>query len=226
MHFENKRVIIFDLDGTLIDSIPDLTEAVNYMLGQLTMERCPQERVRHWVGNGVEILVKRALLGDVQMRGALDNALFEKGLRLFLEYYKEHLGCATTLYPHVKTTLKTLHARGYTLALVTNKPIAFAQPILDGLHLASLFSICLGGDSLANKKPHPQPLLHVCNELDITPSQSVMVGDSKNDIEAANSASMQSIGVSYGYNYGESIEAYNPSVVVEDFAQILEFLEG
>jgi phosphoglycolate phosphatase len=109
--------------------------------------------------------------------------------------------------------------------LVTNKPYAFIRPLLEGLGLAGLFELCLGGDSLERRKPDPMPLLHVTSELGVCVTECVMVGDSKNDIVAAKSAKMQSIGVTYGYNYGEAIHNYAPDRVVEDFSQILECLE-
>ncbi len=111
---------------------------------------------------------------------------------------------------------------GYRLAIVTNKPFAFVEPILEGLKLTGLFELILGGDSLTQKKPDPMPLLHVCTTLGVAVEACVMVGDSKNDILAANACSMQSLGVTYGYNYGEDINSYNPDVVVDDFADILK----
>jgi len=226
LQFDNKKVIIFDLDGTLIDSVPDLAVAVNYMLGVLKMEEYSQDTIRYWVGNGASTLVHRALLGEADTSKAVDEELFNRGLKIFLEYYAQHLSHTTTLYPNVKTTLQELKQQGFTLAIVTNKPFAFVEPILSGLGIDKLFSLHLGGDSLELKKPDPLPLLHVCEILNVSVDEAVMVGDSKNDILAANGAKMQSIGVSYGYNYGEAIEHYNPSIVVDDFGKILAMMEG
>lgn len=107
---------------------------------------------------------------------------------------------------------------------MTNKPYAFIEPILNGLGLKNIFELCLGGDSLENRKPHPQQLFHICKELNISIENSIMIGDSKNDILAAQSAGMNSIGVSYGYNYGEDISLSQPDAVVDDFADILKRL--
>jgi phosphoglycolate phosphatase len=221
LKFSNKKVILFDLDGTLIDSAPDLALAVNHMLEALNRETFNEEIIRYWVGNGAQVLVKRALSGQSEIDENLDPVLFEKALDIFLTFYAQNLAVTTATYPNVPTTLHTLKEAGYRLVIVTNKPFDFVGPILEGLNLGELFELHLGGDSLAQKKPDPTPLLHVCDQLNVTVEQCVMVGDSKNDILAANAAKMQSIGVSYGYNYGEEIGVYNPDVVFDDFADIL-----
>ncbi len=222
MNFSNKEVILFDLDGTLIDSAPDLAVAVNHMLHTLKRETFSEDIIRYWVGNGAQVLVKRALSGQSEIDENLDPVEFEKALDIFLTFYAQNLAVTTVTYPNVPATLKALKEAGYRLAIVTNKPFDFVAPILKGLNLDGLFELHLGGDSLPQKKPDPAPLLHVCEQLNVTVAQCVMVGDSKNDILAANAAKMQSIGVSYGYNYGEDIGSYNPDVVVDDFADILK----
>jgi len=224
LKFNKKKVILFDLDGTLIDSAPDLAVAVNHMLEALNRETFSQDIIRYWVGNGAQVLVKRALSGQSEIDANLDSVLFEKALDIFLTFYAQNLAVTTEPYPNVPATLKSLKEAGYRLAIVTNKPFDFVAPILKGLNLDGLFELHLGGDSLPQKKPDPAPLLHVCEQLNVTVEQCVMVGDSKNDILAANAAKMQSIGVTYGYNYGEDIGSYNPDVVVDDFADILKFL--
>lgn len=224
LKFNNKEVILFDLDGTLIDSAPDLAVAVNHMLRTLNRATFSEDIIRFWVGNGAQVLVKRALSGQSDIDENLDPILFEKALEIFLTFYAQNLALTTEPYPNVPSTLKTLKEAGYRLAIVTNKPFDFVAPILKGLNLDGLFELHLGGDSLPQKKPDPTPLLHVCEQLNITVEQCVMVGDSKNDILAANAANMQSIGVSYGYNYGEDIGIYDPDIVVNNFGDILKFL--
>lgn len=224
MKFNNKKVILFDLDGTLIDSVPDLAVAVNHMLEALGRETFSEDVIRYWVGNGAQVLVKRALSGESIVDENLDLALFEKALDIFLTFYAQNLAITTEPYPNVTSTLNALKEMGYRLAIVTNKPFDFVGPILESLNLSDLFEFYVGGDSLAQKKPYPMPLLHICEKLGVTVDECVMVGDSKNDILAANAAKMQSIGVSYGYNYGEDIGFYNPDVVVDDFADILKFM--
>ncbi len=224
LKFNNKKVILFDLDGTLIDSAPDLALAVNHMLNALNRDTFSQDIIRYWVGNGAQVLVKRALSGQSEIDENLDPVLFEKALDIFLSFYAQNLAVTTITYPNVPSTLKSLKSMGYRLAIVTNKPFAFVEPILEGLKLTGLFELILGGDSLDQKKPDPAPLLHVCEQLNVTVEQCVMVGDSKNDILAANTCGMQSIGVTYGYNYGEDIGVFDPDVVINNFGDLLKFL--
>ncbi len=224
MKFSNKKAILFDLDGTLIDSAPDLALAVNHMLKTLERPLFSEEIIRYWVGNGAQILVKRALSGQNDINENLDAALLEKALEIFLTFYAQNLAVTTVTYPNVPTTLHALKEAGYRLTIVTNKPFAFVEPILEGLKLTGLFELILGGDSLAQKKPDAMPLLYVCTTLDITVEECVMIGDSKNDILAANACGMQSVGVTYGYNYGEDIGVYEPSIVIDDFSELVEAL--
>ena len=224
MKLKNKKLLIFDLDGTLINSALDLALSVNYMLETLGCETFDETIIHGWVGNGALTLVKRALSGTRTVDENLDEIYVEKALRIFLDYYQKNLCNATVPYPHVLTTLETLKQKGYTLAIVTNKPFSFVAPILENLKMDGLFQLILGGDSLSEKKPHPMPLLHVCDTLDVKVEASMMIGDSKNDILAANSSNMYSIGVTYGYNYGESIEVHKPTLVIDNFVELLEVL--
>jgi len=220
--FSNKKIILFDLDGTLINSSPDLALAVNHMLKTLDRDTFSEDVIHGWVGNGAQTLVQRALSGNSEIDKNLNTAFAADALETFLAFYAQNLCMATVTYPNVSSTLNALKSMGYRLAIVTNKPFAFVEPILEGLDLKGLFELILGGDSLAQKKPDPAPLLHVCDALGVTVEECVMVGDSKNDILAANACCMQSIGVTYGYNYGEDIGVYNPDIVIGDFADILK----
>lgn len=226
MTFSNKKLLIFDLDGTLIDSVPDLAEAVNNMLKQLKRETFSTDTIRGWVGNGAETLVKRALSGSSKINTQLEPAFISKALTIFLDVYTQNLCNTTRTYPHVKKTLKRLKKEGYAMSIVTNKPFAFVTPILNGLGLDGLFELILGGDSLPVKKPDPLPLLHTCQQLGYTIEEAVMIGDSKNDILAANTAQMESVGVTYGYNYGEDITTFSPTIVIDDFQTLLDVLAG
>jgi phosphoglycolate phosphatase len=225
MKLENKNLILFDLDGTLIDSGPDLVLAINHMLEKLNKEKFTQEIIHSWVGNGAQTLVKRALLGKSDISEEVDEELFQKSIDIFLDFYANNLTVATVMYPNVKNTLESLHNAGFTLALVTNKPYEFVEPILKSFDIDGLFSLTIGGNSLDVKKPDPKPLLYVLDKLNYNIEQSVMVGDSKNDIEAANRTNMDSIAVTYGYNYNQDIRVFNPTCIIDDFADILDILK-
>lgn len=226
LRFCNKKVIIFDLDGTLIDSSPDLSRAVNHMLKELNLFIFSESTVHGWVGNGASTLVKRALSGSSVIDDSIKVELFDKALDSFLKFYAKNLCVATTLYPNVKETLESLKSEGYTLVIVTNKPFDFVAPILKGLGLDELFEFYLGGDSLEKRKPDPMPLLYVCKKLNVAVEECVMIGDSKNDIISANHAKIESIGVTYGYNYGEDIGIHQPTMIVDDFSNILPSFIG
>ena len=225
MKLRNKELILFDLDGTLVDSVPDLALALNDMLKSLERETFSVDIIRAWVGNGAQTLVKRGLSGSAEIDKNIEKELFEKALAIFLKSYAKYLCVETVTYPNVVSTLQTLKDQGFRLALVTNKPFDFIKPLLDGLGMKDMFELCLGGDSLEKKKPEPEPFLHICKTLGVSVEKSLIVGDSKNDILAAKSAKMQSIAVTYGYNYGEDISVHNPDYVVDDFAEILSILE-
>lgn len=222
----NKKLIIFDLDGTLIDSAPDLANAINYMLQELGQKSFSEELINTWVGNGAQTLVKRALLGKKEVDEEVDVLLFEKGLQIFLEHYEENICVNTFLYPKVKETLVHLHKKEYLLSIVTNKPYKFVQPILESLEIENFFHDYIGADSLERKKPDPMPLQYMCDKFSVNIENALMIGDSKNDILAAQALNMHSIGVSYGYNYAEPISVHNPTHIVDDFSKIAELLTG
>jgi phosphoglycolate phosphatase len=224
LEFKDKKVIIFDLDGTLIDSAPDLALAVNHMLTTVNHKPFDETTIDGWVGNGASILVRRALSGSRNIDERIECEFVEKALDVFLKFYAQNLCVKTVAYPNVPQTLQVLKDKGYRLAIVTNKPFDLVEPILKGLRLIEFFEYFIGGDSLSEKKPNPLPLLHVCETLNVSVEECMMVGDSRNDILASHACNMQSIGVTYGYNYGEKIEAYNPSVVFDNFEEILNIL--
>ena len=222
---KSKTTILFDLDGTLIDSVPDLALAINHMLRELGRDEFSQESIRYWVGNGAPMLIKRALVGDVDVDDSLiDKELFDRATNIYMRAYHQYLSVATTTYPKVDSTLEELSKRGFKMAIVTNKPYEFVPPLLKNLNLDRYFDVIIGGDSCESKKPNPQMLECALRELNSSVKQSVMVGDSKNDILSAKSISMDSIALSYGYNYAEDISTYSPDVVVDNFDEILNIL--
>ena len=225
MNFTDKKLLIFDLDGTLVDSAPDLANAINGMLKTIGREQFPLETNRSWVGNGAQVLVERALSADNKISSNLDVKLVGDALITFLAIYRDNVCVDSVLYPEVSATLKELQSRHYRLAIVTNKPLEFVAPILQQLGLENIFERVLGGDSLARKKPDPMPLNYLCEQLAVAPAQCLMIGDSKNDIFAAKNANMHSVGLTYGYNYGEDISIVDPDAVINQFGQLLNCLE-
>ncbi|MGP4118660.1 phosphoglycolate phosphatase [Psychrobacter aquimaris] len=221
----NKQLLIFDFDGTLIDSVPDLADATNAMLTTLGKETYPIETIRNWIGNGSRMLVERALVGNIEVAaGALTKEEADHAEQVFFDAYKNLSGSKTVAYPDVDEGLKKLHAAGYTLALVTNKPIRFVPKILQSFGWQDLFSEVMGGDSLPVKKPDPTPLLHVCASLNVSVAQAIMIGDSRNDILAGQNANMDTLGLSYGYNYGQDIRELNPTEAFDSFADLIAWI--
>ena len=215
--------ILFDLDGTLVDSAPDLTAAMDSMLSTLGREPAGETQVRNWVGNGAGILVKRALAGqfDYQTNPGFSEDDYRKALDLFFTAYSDSNGRQAEVYPGVVPFLQAAHAEGIALGVVTNKPQAFTGPLLQKMQLDRWFAIAVSGDTLPVKKPDPAPLLHALGILGKQPEQCLMVGDSVNDIEAAKRAGMPSVAVSYGYNYGSDVRALGADIVVDSLAELL-----
>jgi phosphoglycolate phosphatase len=224
LKFSNKNTLLFDLDGTLVDSAPDLAFAVNQTLIELGFTPFSQDIIRGWVGNGASILIQRALCGSAEISPDLDNPLTIRALDIFYQVYQTHNCIDTRLYDDVLSTLSELKNRGYRLAIITNKPERFIAPIVNALGLNGLFELIIGGDTLEKRKPDPLPLNYACRQLSVNVSECVMIGDSKNDILAAKAAKMASIALTYGYNYGEDISKYQSELTIDNFADLLSAL--
>ncbi len=216
-------LILFDLDGTLVDSVPDLADAIDTMLEGEGLPLAGEAQVRHWVGNGARMLVRRALTWGLGLTDGeeLDSARFDAGHQGFLRAYRTRFHRRTLLYPGVLDCLEQLHGAGIPMGLVTNKPQEFIAPLLEHFEIAPYFKLSLGGDSLAAKKPDPLPLRHACEAFGVTPAQCLMVGDSRNDILAARACGMPVVALSYGYNHGEPIEATQPDRVIDSLTALL-----
>ena len=226
MQWSNIRAIAFDLDGTLIDSVPDLAAATNATLAQNQYQPVTEALVRSWVGNGAQVLMQRALsyVSAMPEDAPELQVMLEQIMPQFMHHYGEHLQKHSRLYPGVVDTLQQLKQAGFKLAIVTNKPYRFTVPLLTAFGLDELFSEVLGGDSLAKMKPDPMPLQHLLKQWQLDESQLLMIGDSKNDILAAKAANVMSIGLTYGYNYGEDIGLSSPHAICENFADIEQYL--
>ncbi len=216
------RMVMFDLDGTLVDSAPDLGAAANRMLRDLGHDPWSVDHYRVWIGNGVSRLVKRALTGE--MHAEPEAALYDAGIALFRRHYGENVSALSRLYAGVVEVLDHLKREGFTLACVTNKAGVFARPLLKDLGLDHYFALIVAGDTVAKLKPDPLPLLHACEHFGIAPQQGVFVGDSANDIQAARAAGMPVICVSYGYNHGRDVRELNPDRIVDSFAELPQYL--
>ena len=216
------KMVMIDLDGTLIDSAPDLAASANRMLEALGMPTYEQAQVAQWIGNGVSRLVKRGLTGE--MNAEPDAGLYERGYAIFLEAYAELVSDQSRPYPGVVEGLEKLQAAGFQLACITNKAEAFTVPLLQDLDLHKYFKLIISGDTLAKKKPDPLPLLHACEHFGITPDHGVLIGDSINDTQAARNAGMPVILVPYGYNRGQDVRELEPEAVIPSLEQATEYL--
>ena len=213
----------FDLDGTLLDSVPDLTKAIQLTLAELNLPNQQLDSVRGWVGNGARVLVKRALSGN--MKAEVPSDLFERAYPIFLKHYAEHLNENSVLYNGVEQTLQALKDADILLACITNKPEQFTLPLLKELGLLELFDKVVCGDTFQHRKPHPMPLLETAKFFNVSPGQAIMVGDSVNDIAAAQAAGFYSICVDYGYHGEDDVSELGADVVISHFSEINQLLQ-
>lgn len=215
----NPKMVLIDVDGTLVDSVPDLAYCVDEMMKRLDMPVRGEAAVRQWVGNGVQRLVERALTNDLD--GYPDEASFARAMPVFMELYAENTSKRSLLYPGVKEGLDFLqNCAGLKVGCVTNKAAQFTHPLLQDLGIFDRFEIVISGDTLAEKKPHPLPLLHAAEALGVKPEESLMLGDSKSDVKAARAAGFNIICMTYGYNHGEDIRHYEPDAVIDSMAEL------
>jgi phosphoglycolate phosphatase len=212
------RAVGFDLDGTLIDTLPDLAVAINAMLGQLGHSPLAEDRIRTLVGDGAEPLVERALMAGRQ--AGTGDASMTEALAVFKALYSDQLFRKSRVYPGVLSTLRVLAGAGLALCCITNKDGALAQPLMQAAGLAHHLAFTLGPATPEERKPSPALLLRACTRLGVTPQQMLYVGDSATDMEAAHAAGCGAIAVSYGYDERIRNGAGNPDAVIASFSEL------
>lgn len=207
---------LFDLDGTLVDTAPDINAALNHALTRHGAAPVDEGLTRHWVGHGA-----RALVGEAIKTQQLDNSLAEPMYESFLEYYSDHLSVLSAPYPSVVETLQTLRDRGARLAVVTNKLALFTAPLLAELELTNSFDAVVCGDTARNPKPAADPATYACEALRVGPATTLFVGDSATDVDCARAAGCPVVVVRDGYNHGTPAAELGADAVIESFSDLV-----
>lgn len=222
MRVANTRLALFDLDGTLVDSAPDLADAVDAALIAHGFEPPGEALVRGFIGNGAGILIHRAITGEVD--STAPKALFDSVHAQFLDCYAERLFVRSQIYSGVVATLQALASRGWLLACVTNKSARFTEPLLKLAALDPHFALIVSGDSLARKKPDPDQLLHAAATLGVTLDRVIMIGDSITDLNAAQNAGVPCVCVSYGYHANIDLSQHGADHLIDDMSTLPDLL--
>jgi phosphoglycolate phosphatase len=218
------KMVLIDLDGTLVDSVPDLSFCVNEMLREIGRPEVTETKARDWVGNGVERLVKRALTNT--MEDDPEKVVFDQAMPFFMDCYQKNTCVNSVLYDGVAEALAWMEAEGFLLACVTNKAATFTHPLLETMGIMKYFKTVVSGDTLAYKKPRPEPLWHAAEQLGVSAAESLMVGDSTNDVTAARSAGFPVACVTYGYNHGKDIRDAKPDAVMDSLLDLTRLLRS
>lgn len=216
------RGVLIDLDGTLLDTVPDLAAAVNAMRAEFGRAPLPTAQVAAYVGKGADVLVHRALTESLDGRAA--EPAFERGKASFYAHYRRENGRQALVFPGVRDALRLLRERGLALACVTNKPREFTVELLERVGLVD-FDAVVTGDDTREKKPHPAPMLRACELLGVPPAEAAMVGDSENDVLSARAAGCRVIVVETGYNEGRPVGSLDADAIVPgllDAARLIE----
>ncbi|MBC9073597.1 phosphoglycolate phosphatase [Thauera sp. CAU 1555] len=216
------EAVLFDLDGTLLDTIADLAEGANRMLAELGRPLRTLDEVHSFVGKGIPNLVRRCLTENTQAT----EAEIDAALPVFRRHYAEVNGRATRIYPGVLETLAALREQGRRLAVVTNKAEAFTLPLLERMGIAGHFDAVVSGDTLPVKKPDPAVLFHACRLLGVDAGRTVMIGDSANDALAARGAGMPVLLVTYGYSEGMPVDSIDCDGLLSNAREALDRLQA
>lgn len=214
---------LLDLDGTLVDSIPDLADAANAMRVELSMPPLGLEVLTTFVGKGIENLVRRTLASS-SLGGEVEEKLLARGLESFRRHYSLVNGDKATVYDGVFEGLRAMQAQGLQLAVVTNKPTEFTGPLLVRTGLAGFFSVIVCGDTCERRKPDPDQVLYACDRLGVTPAQTVTIGDSINDALAGRTAGTRVLAVPYGYNEGQDVRTLDVDGIVDTLADAAHWI--
>ncbi len=217
----NVKAVMFDLDGTLVNTAPEIAYAANQMLDALNLPNKSPAQIARYIGEGVQMLVKRCVAN-----GALaepDDALLNRAQALFFEYYAQNVSNSQP-YHGALETLDQLKHLGFKLACVTNKPEKFTLPLLKATGLMDFFEVVVSGDTLPKKKPDPMQLHHICKKLDVLETESMLVGDSDTDVVAAHAAGCYIVTVPYGYNQGKAIDESMVDATIDDLPDLLNLL--
>ncbi len=218
------RAVIIDLDGTMLDTVPDFHVAINRMRAELDLRPITAQQVEDLVGKGSENLIRGVLAIDFDAAGV--DRRFEQAMAAYQRHYLTINGDHAALYDGVLEGLAAMQAMDLRMACVTNKPIAFARPLLEKKGLAGFFEIVYGGECLPRKKPDPMPMLQVCADFDLAPADVVAIGDSSNDAEAARAAGCWVLAVPYGYNHGRSIHEADSDGIVESLLEAASLISS
>jgi len=219
----SPELIMIDVDGTLVDSVPDLSWCLDETLKKVGLPPRGEAAARKWVGNGVIRIVERGIANDLD--APHDEAIFKDAMPIFRELYAENTSKRSKLYPGVREGVDYLKSTGIKIGCITNKDEQFTHPILKDLGLWNDFEIVISGDTLEKKKPDPLPLLHGAKMLGVKPENSLMLGDSTSDVKAARAAGFEIICMSYGYNHGDDIRESNPDAVIDSMTELRDIIK-
>jgi phosphoglycolate phosphatase len=212
------KAVLFDLDGTLVDSEKDIAEAANYTREHYGLKRVPDTTIAQYVGNGVYTLLEKSL-------GTTDQTQIQEAYEIFQEHYRVHLADFTRTYPGTFDLLNLLKNKNIKMGVVSNKPQEFTTSVLEKLDLAPYFEVGFGPEATTNRKPHPEPLLVALEKLGAKPHESVMVGDSIVDIQAAQAAQVKVAVLTHGYGTREVLSSANPDWIVDSMPALIEIFK-